>query len=297
MVYKTDGAIKNFYQDRIPRAELWLGTGFLNRAGLSDTLDNHIRMIRQLGQDMICLPVSVDPADKPDLGYRYFHYMDLGRAGYSYGGPVTAVVDGPFQELVNRLGLMSVLTGWIRNREEMVKAFETETVKAFDLIARSLDQGAKAVVIADDLASEESLLISPKDIDEFLTPFYIRAVDLVHSANALAFLHSCGNIMPLSQLLKRWSIDGLASVQNGVNDLVYLKKFFGPDFVIMAGIEAELLETDTPEPVVVKRFETILKSFVPVGGLILCSSCGLYKEEFFDRLPKIYAMADGFFKV
>ena len=181
----------------IPRAELWLGTDLLKRAGFDDTLKNHIQLVKQLGQDMICLPVADNPSEKPNLGYRYFRHAELKTAVQTSDKLVTAVVDGPFQELVNRQGLLEVLTRWGRNQDEIINTCASIQETVLDSILRCLDQGIHAVVIADDLAADQALLICPKDIDMILTPFYERDVSTIHKADCHVFFHSCGKLTAL----------------------------------------------------------------------------------------------------
>ncbi|WP_300463295.1 uroporphyrinogen decarboxylase family protein [Desulfobacula sp.] len=276
----------------IPRGELWLGTDLLKRAGYTDTLENHFRLVDQLGQDMICLPIADDTSHRPVLGYRYFDCRDLNQATRNRDRFVAAVVDGPFQELTNRMGLMAVLTGWVQKRPEMARAYAVEQTKVLELISGCLDQGVHAVVIAEDLAADQGLLMSPTDIGTLCSSFYTRAVPIIHEANARAFLHSCGNITQLITLIKTWQVDGLASVQHRANDLPGLRNALGSSLVIMAGIDAELLASDDPRPDVLKDFENLITSLAPGGGLILSSSCGLYSGDFFERIQRIYAMAD-----
>ena len=70
-------------------------------------------MADQLDHDMVCLSVSDTKDYKPDLGYRYFDCAHIKRAAAVYDRPLFAVVDGPFQTMVNQMGLMRVLTDWI----------------------------------------------------------------------------------------------------------------------------------------------------------------------------------------
>jgi uroporphyrinogen-III decarboxylase len=280
----------------VPRGELWLGTELLSRAGFTDTPDNHLRMVEKLGQDMVCLPVADDTADKPDLGYLYFQCSALKTAVNKSDHFVAAVVDGPFQQLANHMGLMDFLIALARNRQDVFKAYAAEQAKVLELIYRCIDQGVDAVVIADDFASDAAPLISPSAIEKLCANFYTQAVATLHKAHARAFLHSCGSIIQLMTLINTWQIDGLASVQHRCNDLVALKKILGPSRVIMAGIEAELLASDSPRPGDIAEYKHIVKTLAPIGGLILSSSCGLYNGDFLERIQKIYAIADGLAK-
>lgn len=291
-VYRIREVIAHLPIRPIPRGELWLGTEFLNRAGFADILENHFRLCDQLGQDIICLPIADNPDGKPALGYRYFNYTDLKAATHIRDRFVTAVLDGPFQELVNRMGLMVVLTTWIRKRKEIISAYEIEQAKVLELTRRCLDQGVHALVIADDFAADKAPFISPTDIDILCTSFYTQAVTAIHTANASAFLHSCGNLTLLIPLIKAWRLDGLAAVQHRAIDLTALHQAFDSKLTIMAGIEADLLKSDFPPPGPLNEFKRIVGTLAPLGGLILSSCCGLYSGDFLARIKKIYAIAD-----
>ncbi len=275
----------------IPKGEIWLGTDFLKQAGYDDTIENHFRIADRLGQEMICLPVAEDLTSLPALGYRYFQSSELSQAVKIGHQVVAAVVDGPFQSLVNRIGLMELLMGWARNRQDMITAYETEKEKSLVLISRCLSEGAQAIVITDDFAADQGPLINPRDIDKLCTPFYRQAVDDIHKADRFTLLHSCGKITRLTELFKTWDIDGLAAVQHGANNLVDLHKLMGPNRIIMAGIDADLLEND-PHPARGSEFKNMIASFKSTGGLILSSACGLYNGRFLERIKKWYHMAD-----
>ncbi len=278
----------------VPKGEVWLGTEFLAAAGLDDTLDNHFRMADILGQDMICLPVTDRIAITPSgLGYRYFEVSHLKAAQTKRSLFVAAVVDGPFQSLVNRMGLMEVLKGWAKRKDELILSYDREKQRVLTLISQCLDEGIPAVVIADDLAMDQGLLISPADIDGLCSSFYREAADRVHGANASLLLHSCGNITRLMPLIAFWRMDGLAAVQHGVNNLFELKKNMGTGTVILGGIDAELLELN-PSEEVLSGFKRLLTRLVPGGGIILGSSCGLYDGRFLNRIKEIYAVAQQF---
>jgi hypothetical protein len=276
----------------VPRGELWMGTEVMKRAGFTDTLENHFRLAELLGQDMVCLSVADDTVDKPNQGYRYFQCSDLKDAARNSDRFLAAVVDGPFQALVNRMGLMGFLTEWIPRRKDVARAYEVEQVKSLDLIRRCLDRGVHAVVMTDDFAADNAPYISPSDIETLCSDFYHQAVSAIHGADAFAFLHSCGNITRLAPLIKAWQLDGLSAVQHRSNDLISLHRLLDSQVILMAGIEGDLLESN-PTPDKLNEFEQIVGTLAPLGGLILSSCCGLYSGDFLGRLKEIYAIADG----
>jgi len=67
--------------------------------------------------------------------------------------------------------------------------------------------------VAEDMGSQESLLVSPAQIHEFLLPRMQRMMDLVHSAGAYVFHHSDGAVRPILPDLIEAGIDVLNPVQ------------------------------------------------------------------------------------
>ena len=83
--------------------------------------------------------------------------------------------------------------------------------------------------VAEDLGSQESLLMSPAHFHEFLLPRMKRMMDLVHSAGAHVFHHSDGAVRPLLPDLIEAGIEVLNPVQwrcKGM-DREALKRDFG----------------------------------------------------------------------
>ena len=67
--------------------------------------------------------------------------------------------------------------------------------------------------VAEDLGSQESLLISPAQIHEFLLPRMKRMMDLAHEAGACVFHHSDGAIRTIIPDLIEAGIDVLNPIQ------------------------------------------------------------------------------------
>ncbi len=276
----------------LPRGELWLGTEVLARAGLADSVESHLHLADQLSHDVVCFSVAEAIDSKPALGYRYFTCPELASAVKSSHQTVAAVVDGPFQELVNRMGLMPVLAGLARKRPDFVTAYASEQSQALTLIRKCLDQGVRLVVIADDLAARQGPLFRPADLESLCGDFYKQAARLIHTARARLFWHCCGNITLLIPLVKKWRFDGLAAVQHGTTNLPALSEALDHRLFIMSGIDNELLEADPPAPIDLAAVKQVVTTLAPTGRLILGSSCGLYKGEYLSRIKNIYTMAD-----
>jgi uroporphyrinogen-III decarboxylase len=281
---------------RPPRGELWLGTDLLHKANLEDDLEGHLRLIQRLGHDILCLPLSDESAANTALSYRYFNVQELAEASRVRDLFVMALIDGPFQRLAEQRGLLKLLAGWRRERDDCIKAYEEEGRAVAVLIKRCLEWSVDAIVIADDVAGDRAPLVSLDDIQDLFAPFYTRAVSAIHSGGAYALLHSCGNITRLIPQLISSGFDGLAAVQHRTNDLIAVKEQWGDNLALMAGIEAETLEVRELSSSSRQGYERLIQSLAQGGGFVICSSSGLYSGEFLERIQELYRIADRLFE-
>jgi uroporphyrinogen decarboxylase len=93
-----------------------------------------------------------------------------------------------------------------------------EHIGAFDLAltSRILDEVGDVVLlsyVAEDLGTQNSLLMSPRLFRRFLRPHMQRMVDLVHSYGVRVFHHDDGAMRPLLPDLAAMGIDVLNPVQ------------------------------------------------------------------------------------
>ena len=285
-------AFEHLSPSRLPRGELWLGTDLLKRANLDDNVEGHHQLVKRLGQNIICLPLSRDRLMNKALGYRYFNLQELEEASRINDLFVMALIDGPFQRLAEKSGLMKILTGWSRERHECAKAYEKERAAVDVLIRQSRELSINAIIIADDVAGEHAPFIDPDDVQRLFSPFYTQAVSEIHSGHAYALFHSCGNITRLIPQLISYGFDGLAAIQHRTNDLITLKKRYGSTLTFMAGIEGEVLEAEEFSSSDRKEYKKIIRALATDGGFIICSSSGLYAGGFLERVQELYRIAD-----
>ena len=287
---RVKATFQHLQTEYLPKGELWIGADILKRAGFEDNLDGRLKFIKRLKQDMICLSTAQESYINKALGYRYFPVSAIQEVLGTTDLFVMAVNDGPFQRLVEKRGLMKILTGWVSEKENVLKAYEDERANIENLLGRCLEHPVHGVVIADDLAGDQGTFLDPLHIKRFFTPFYDRAVSKIHEAHAFALFHSCGNISKIMPQLLSHGFDGLAAVQDRTNDLMSLKARYGSQLVLMAGIEGEILDKQEFSPSDLENLEGLLHSLAQNGGFILSSSCGLYSGQFLERIRAIYRL-------
>jgi len=106
--------------------------------------------------------------------------------------------------------------------------------------------------IADDLAMQDRLMVSPAHFDEFFAPRLKRLIDMAHSHRVKVMFHSCGAVAPLIDRLIDLGIDILDPIQVTAAgmDPSYLKSAFGDRLCLHGAIDTQhLLPTGSPDDV------------------------------------------------
>ncbi|RLE69699.1 MAG: uroporphyrinogen-III decarboxylase [Thermoprotei archaeon] len=107
-----------------------------------------------------------------------------------------------------------------------------ETIERF---LEEVGEFIQVLVYWDDLATQDSLLVSPETYRTMIKPKHRKLFDLVHSkTRAKVFFHTDGAIWPLIPDLIEAGVDILQPIQvgaKGIGDTAELKRVFGKDLV------------------------------------------------------------------
>jgi uroporphyrinogen decarboxylase len=109
-----------------------------------------------------------------------------------------------------------------------------------------------AVRTSDDMATQDSLMLSPKTYRELIKPYHARYLALIKEwTDAKIFYHSCGNVVPLLDDLIEAGIEVLNPVQATTwDDPAAVKAKYGDRLSFWGGIDSQrVLPHGTPEEV------------------------------------------------
>ena len=129
------------------------------------------------------------------------------------------------------------------------------------------------VQMADDLAGQNNLLISPRSYRQVLKPMHKEMFDFIHSrSNARIFFHSCGAVRAIIPDLIEIGVDILNPLQvsaNGMNSKE-LKREFGKDLVFWGGgVDTQNAFDLRHTPAEVRQdVRRRLEDFMPGGGYV-----------------------------
>jgi uroporphyrinogen decarboxylase len=121
--------------------------------------------------------------------------------------------------------------------------------------------------IGDPMASGS--IISPEQFRQFALPFLQELIAAIHSLGLWTGLHICGDTVRLLELMVQTGADILSIDDLNIN-LNAVRKWLGPETVIMGNVSTALLENGTPASVRQAAEQCL------IGGmpkLLLASAC------------------------
>jgi uroporphyrinogen decarboxylase len=150
--------------------------------------------------------------------------------------------------------------------EVHIQNLSTALEKAADLI--------DVVYFYDDVASQNSLLMSPEMYDEFVKPYHKKVIDLAAQYRKPVMMHCCGSVYPLIEDFIDMGLKILNPIQPSAKDMNPEKLIdeFGGRIVFHGGIDIQkFLPFATPEEVK-EKVEYTCNTLGSGGGYIMSGS-------------------------
>jgi uroporphyrinogen decarboxylase len=172
---------------------------------------------------------------------------------------------------------------------DRVEAIQTEMMKRF--FARA-GQSLDLVFISDDIAGQQSLLMSAGMWQEHLQPRLKRWCGLVHAHGLKVFYHTDGAARPLLKPILDCGVDVLNPIQHACPGMAMaeLKKEFGARVIFHGGVDNQrVLPRGTPDDVRRETRDCLATLGAGREGFI-CGSC--HNVQAGTPLENIFAMIE-----
>jgi uroporphyrinogen decarboxylase len=234
-----------------------------------------------------------DPAD--------FDYNSLRAecAQYYDEYPVLGVAYEPFYLYCRLRGMERALEDIVEN-PDFVDALMGRIHSLFAGIVRNSIEAAgdvfDFVYVAEDLGSQESLLMSPRAIRRFLLPWLAKMVSLAHSCGKLAFHHDDGAIRPVIPDLIEIGIDVLNPIQwrcKGM-DREMLARDFGSKLVFHGGIDNQQTMPFGTTAEVRSQVAENIRFFRDCKGYVMAPCHNLQANTPTENVVALYAAVEEF---
>jgi len=147
------------------------------------------------------------------------------------------------------------------------------------------------IFIADDLATQDSLLFSPTLYREMIKPYQIEYFKVKNRNNLKLLYHSCGNIYPLLNDFIEIGVDAVNPVQISAREMnpIRLKKEFGEKICFWGGIDTQTILNSPEKNMVSDAVKNLIKTFAPGGGYVVTSVHNIQNDV---PIENIKTMAD-----
>ena len=159
-------------------------------------------------------------------------------------------------------GTETILVAMYEEPEWAEDMFNTYLDRCIALFERVWDAGYRfdSIRWPDDMGYKGTTFFSPEMYRKLLKPVHRRAVDWAHAKGIYAHLHSCGDIMSLTDDLVGIGIDCLnpLEIKAGM-DPIALKKRYGDRLVLHGGINAVLWDDREAILAEIDRLVPVLK--------------------------------------
>lgn len=278
--------------NRIPRSELWIVSEAIVRAGFEDDIDGCLALRKKMGMDLLALPLCEHRLAHPTQGYRFFNIKQLREAVDKSDLPVQAVIDGPFQSLVENKGLMQVISAWRREQDLIRKELQKEKDKSLNLVEKAAKIKPGFIVLADDLAFDQGTFAAPDELKEILLPFYSKAASCIVQEKVVPLFHSCGNISAIMDWIAESGFMGLAACQSRLlENRDFLDAWKEPPY-LQTGLSFTDFQPGEFDDNSIKDLTNRLTRLNNRGRLIASSSSGINTFEMLEKLKEIYPIVD-----
>jgi len=148
------------------------------------------------------------------------------------------------------------------------------------------------IEMADDIAGQNGLLISPLLYREMIKPRTKKLIDYIKSrCKAKILYHSCGNIYPLIEDLIEAGVDILNPIQvsaGEMSDIGRLKREFGERLCFWGGIDSQKLLPLASPDMIRKAVIEAEKVLGQNGGYIKCASHNIQADIPVENILALY---------
>jgi len=187
---------------------------------------------------------------------------------------VMGQMGGPVSMLDEMFAMEDYMVYTLTHTKEMrilgEKVMEHEVAKAKLFI----DNGAHAVLCADDIAFNSGLFLPPRIMDEIVYPLYRTAVEEIRKYKDVPIIfHSDGYLMDALDIIVSCGFSGLQSIQPSAGmDIREVKRRYGKDLCLIGNIDLDQVMTFAAPEEVERVVKETIDIAAPGGGFIL-STC------------------------
>lgn len=254
-------ALRKKSLDKPPKGEILITDDFIKKFPGNDLE----AVVTCINADLVTLPV-----DKPFLRHQWRYWCN--KDYFIFG-----LVQGPLNSILDQVGWANLSRLIVKSPEKTEKLIDELVSNSLPQIDTALDCGCDGIIIADDLAGNQGLLVSPAFLEKHYFPPIATFLTELNCKDVPFLFHSDGNVSSIVPRLLQTGFWGIQSLQPSVDlRAASFPEELLSDWCFWGNVEFEyLIELKTVSQIEKEVFAT-LKSWAATPGYIFGSSGGLY---------------------
>jgi len=281
--------------DKLPKGEFYIEDGLICKLlELTPSPDRQIIDFETKikAHELLGLDVLVFMADKKNLNDPWAELRQWQEESDFF---LFSLLDGPFQSVSHSYeDFTDFLMDTIREKEKIQELVKQGAERSLELGKKAIEAGAHGLMIADDIAYNRGLYISPAMMREI---FFPALAELICQLSQIAqesrgkelpfFFHSDGDIQLVLGDLKEMGFKGIHSLEP-VMDLTKVREIVGQEICLMGGYSLSWFETGG-----VAKANELLAKILP-GRYIFGSAAGILDSTLSPKaLLEVYNYIDA----
>ncbi len=276
-------AVRHQETDRPPRGELLVEDAFLNQLypDMADApFTQKMRLlVEEVGLDLVTIKIEAEEGD--------WGLQELGKWATETPYFVMALVDGLFWKPEDPVSFEKFMLGISRGEGEIRELVQIKKKRALQLIQKGLDGGADGFIIGDDLAYNQGPFVSPEDLRKWVFPGLQELVEAIKMSNRVAFLHSCGNLTRIMDMILAFGFDGLHGLAPSAGNAPLAIRRMTHKRLALMGV----FEVDRLQPIQIEAMkEELLTPLAAGGGYIFGSAEGISMNTPLESFRALYSL-------
>lgn len=194
----------------------------------------------------------------------------IARAHLAEGRVVTVSIPGGFDETRELMGDGDLCVAYYEQPELVHDILDTIADTAYKVLDRVSSRiQVDMLSVHEDLAGRSGPLIGPKQMKEFVVPYYRRAWDLVRSRGARLFMcDTDGNVDAIIPDFIAGGVNLLYPMEPAAGmDMVKCRDIFGTSLAFLGGIDKHVIRRSKEE--IAAELEYKIPPMVRTGGCVL----------------------------
>ncbi len=263
--------------DRPPKGEILITDDFIKKF----PGNNLEAVVTCINADLVTLPV-----DKSFLKHQWRRWCNKDYFIFGF-------VQGPLNSILEQVGWPNLSRLIVKSPRETEKLMYELVSNCLPQINTALDCGCDGIIIADDLAGNQGLLVSPAFLEKYYFPLIAALLAELNCKNVPFLFHSDGNVSAVVPRLSQIGFWGIQSLQPsaGLRATGFSEELLS-NWCFWGNVEFEyFIELKTASQIEKEVFAT-LKSWAATPGYIFGSSGGLYHGLNPETVKMGYAAVD-----